>query len=731
MRLLMSLRRGTSVRRGGDEGSPTLRVWTALAVLASVFAITAHEDFGALRYQIAALVVLGFIFSWIRRRRRNTWVKAALTAGCLAAAWSFLRALSRDPYHTSIPLTVFLLWLQTLHSFDLPRRRDLLFSLLTSVVLMAVAGAFSVDATFGLFLVPYALVATVALVYNTAEAGMAASGRAAAGPDPGGGWAGVPPVSRRPLLARREVVPLAVGQLGALLAVAAVVFLLTPRFPGLFITALPFTPAVPVGDRLQGGIFNPAYPAGDDGGTRVFNPNGYFGFGPSVDLRLRGRMNEHVVLRVRTTERRNWRGLVFDVYTGTGWRIDDHRVRLHSAVVPPIALTHGQDDVYAYRGRSRRLVQTFYIQREQPNVAFAVPRVEQIYLPGGRVYVDRYTNVRLPFALERGMIYTVVSRPLEATPEQLRRAGTAYPPFILERYLQLPPTLPPRVAALARRITEGAATPYDAVAAVNRYLWREYRYDLTIGPQRRPGDAVDYFLFEERRGYCEQFASAMAVLLRAAGIPARLVTGYTPGTVHPLTGLLEVRNSDAHAWVEVFFPGVGWVEFEPTPSFPDPAALGDPAVPRWGWQGFARYLGARLATVTPPAWAAALLPAAGQAISRAAAVGVAVVVALLLVRSRRGPGQVPADPVLEAYGQMLRLLARRGLCRKAAETPREFAARIPPGAGRAEVQALTALVEAALFGRDGRAPDAAALKEMVARVRAARRFDQRSPSRHA
>ncbi|MDR7428136.1 MAG: transglutaminaseTgpA domain-containing protein, partial [Armatimonadota bacterium] len=579
----------------------------------------------------------------------------------------------------------------------------------------------SVDVTFGLFLVPYALAATVALVYNTVEAGLAAAGGVAAGPASGRGQGDRPPASPRLPLARGEVVPLAVGQLGALLAVAGVVFLLTPRFPGLFITALPFTPTVPIGDRLQGSIVNPAYPAGNDEGTQVFNPRGYFGFGPSVDLRLRGRLNEQVVLRVRTAERRNWRGLVFDVYTGTGWRIHDHRVRQHSAAVPPINLTHGQDDIYAYRGRSRRLVQTFYIQQEQPNVAFAVPQVEQIYLPGGRVYVDRYSNVRLPFTLDRGMIYTVVSRPLEATPEQLRQAGVRYPPLILERYLQLPPTLPARVVALARAVTAEAATPYDAVVAVNRYLWREYRYDLTIGPQRRPGDAVDYFLFEERRGYCEQFASAMAVLLRAVGIPARLVTGYTPGTLHPFTGLLEVRNSDAHAWVEVFFPDVGWVEFEPTPSFPDPATLGDPAVPRWGWEGFARYLSARLAAVTPPGWAATVFPSAGRALSRMAVAGVAAAVALLAVRARRGAGPEPADPVLRAYGQMLGLLARRGLRRRAAETPREFAARVAPMVGGPEVQVLTTVVEAALFGPDGRVTDAAALEEMVARVRAALR----------
>src|SRR3989304_908549 len=187
----------TRIRRGGDEGSPALRVWTALTVLVSVFAITAHEDFGALRFSIAGLVAFGFFFSWIRRRRNNTWVKLLLTAGCLWAAWVFLQALSQDPYHTSIPLTIFLLWLQPLHSFALPRRRDLLFSVLTSVVLMAVAAAFTVDMAFGAFFLPYALAACVTLVYNTAEAGMAAGGggadpRRAARRAAGGCRAGLP-----------------------------------------------------------------------------------------------------------------------------------------------------------------------------------------------------------------------------------------------------------------------------------------------------------------------------------------------------------------------------------------------------------------------------------------------------------------------------------------------------------------------------------------------------------
>jgi transglutaminase-like putative cysteine protease len=693
----LSLRRRLA---SGGEGSAALRLWTYLCVLVSVFAITAHEDFGALRYTMAGLVTAGFLLSWHRRRRRNLWVKVILSVGCLWAAWNFLRALTVDPFHTSIPLTVFLLWLQTLHSYDLPRRRDLLFSLLTSVVLMAVAAAFSVDLTYGAFFAPYALAACVALLYNTADAGREAA------------LASMAPPAATPVLRGVEALPTGAALLVVLALVGGVVFLLTPRLPGLFITTLPFTPTVPVGDRFSGGIVNPAYPQTATGET-IFNPNGYFGFGPSVDLRVRGRLNDAVVMRVRTTERRNWRGLVFDTYTGTGWRIDDHRVRQHTSAVPPIALVHGRDDVYAYRDRERRVVQTFYIQRDQPNVAFAVPRVEHIYLPGDHVYVDRYSSVRLPFTLDRGMIYTVVSRPLDPSPLRLQGAGEAYPRFILERYLQLPPGVTARTHTLAREITAPAATPYDRVQAVNRYLWRQYAYDLSIGPQRRPGDAVDYFLFEERRGYCEQFASAMVVLLRSVGVPARLATGYTPGTVHPLTGLLEIRNSDAHAWVEVFFPGTGWVEFEPTPSFPDPAALGGPGVPRWGWQGVTEYLSARLGTVTPPRWLmAALLP-----LARAAPwmLGAGVLTAVLLLgRTLRPVAPRGAErEVLAAYTAMLRRLARRGLRRAAAETPREFAERAGDLPG---VATLTGVVEEALFAPGGATPEMAAAARTAARA---------------
>ncbi|MDQ4042538.1 MAG: transglutaminase domain-containing protein, partial [Actinomycetota bacterium] len=108
---------------------------------------------------------------------------------------------------------------------------------------------------------------------------------------------------------------------------------------------------------------------------------------------------------------------------------------------------------------------------------------------------------------------------------------------------------------------------YDATLALTEYLKTTYPYDLSIPPQQENMDAVEYFLFEEQRGYCEQFGSSLAVMARSLGIPARVATGYTAGEYNPFTGLYEVKASDAHAWVEVYFPGYGWSTFDPTPGY--------------------------------------------------------------------------------------------------------------------------------------------------------------------
>jgi hypothetical protein len=154
------------------------------------------------------------------------------------------------------------------------------------------------------------------------------------------------------------------------------------------------------------------------------------------------------------------------------------------------------------------------------------------------------------------------------SPVQARAASQDYPAGFANIYLQLP-TLDPRIPELAQRITASANNPYDKSVALEGYLRRNFRYTLNL--TGAPGhDPLAHFLFESRAGHCEYFASAMTVMLRTLGIPSREVNGFLPGEYNDLAGDYIVRESDAHSWVEAYFPGNGWVTFDPTPPGPDP-----------------------------------------------------------------------------------------------------------------------------------------------------------------
>jgi hypothetical protein len=154
--------------------------------------------------------------------------------------------------------------------------------------------------------------------------------------------------------------------------------------------------------------------------------------------------------------------------------------------------------------------------------------------------------------------------------DQLRAAPAAeYPQHIRNRYLALPDTLPQRVHRLAGEITAGQATPYDKAKAIETYLRTNYPYDLNISAPPQDQDVADYFLFDLKRGYCDYYATAMVVLARSSGLPARFVSGYAAGDYDMPNAQYIVRELHAHSWVEVYFSEIGWVEFEPTGNQPE------------------------------------------------------------------------------------------------------------------------------------------------------------------
>lgn len=280
------------------------------------------------------------------------------------------------------------------------------------------------------------------------------------------------------------------------------------------------------------------------------------------------------VLEIKAPKPRYWRAVALDYYDGQQWKM--------TAIVDVVV--EADDPTVLER------VEAAYHQRETMVQRVHVLRpYGGLLLTGGqwvkadrtatfKTYVDPTTRtmdgaqlsdaaiVHGQFTLFRGSDYEVASSYSVAYMENLQEAETTYPNWIRARFLQLPANLPSRVKTLAAQITADAQNPYDKASAIERYLRENYTYDQSVEEPPSGRDGVDYCLFDSRRGYCSYFASSMAVLCRAVGIPARVVTGYTSGELDEETGVYMVRESNAHAWTEVFFPGYGWVEFEPSPG---------------------------------------------------------------------------------------------------------------------------------------------------------------------
>lgn len=167
-----------------------------------------------------------------------------------------------------------------------------------------------------------------------------------------------------------------------------------------------------------------------------------------------------------------------------------------------------------------------------------------------------------------GGSYSVTGLSSVASGAELASAGIDYPAWVSDRYLQLGDTVTPRTVELALQITEGAETPYEQATLIRDWLRANIAYDENVAAPPSGEDVVDYVLFDHQRGYCEHYSSAMTVMMRALGVPARTVVGYYPGERDDALGGYLYRQRNAHAWTEVFFPGYGWIPFEPTANRP-------------------------------------------------------------------------------------------------------------------------------------------------------------------
>jgi len=290
-------------------------------------------------------------------------------------------------------------------------------------------------------------------------------------------------------------------------------------------------------------------------------------FGSTLPLQGEISLGGGDVMQVTTSETGFLRAQVYDVYTAQGWKVGPSS-QITSTSWP--ALQPLQSAQEAVR-QLRRQVSIQVTTSKRSNVIVSAGQPLAVNIDSRVVFgpgPGDVTSVRPTRQLGEEEQYRVDSTVSNASVNALRSASTAYPAWT-QAYLQLPANLPQSIVSKAREVTVGAATAYDKAAMIEQFL-RTFAVDTKIQAAPPKQDSVEYFLFDARRGYFDYHASAMVVMLRTLGIPARIAVGYVihPEDRVPQTSVYEIDEGDAFAWPEVFFPGLGWVEFNPTPSEP-------------------------------------------------------------------------------------------------------------------------------------------------------------------
>ena len=445
-----------------------------------------------------------------------------------------------------------------------------------------------------------------------------------------------------------------------------------------------------------------------------------------------------------------WKGVALSVFDGKSWSNSFGQTQIYPAPGGIYTLPAAHEFLglpSALRGSHRFIRYRVLMEPLGTNVFFLTG--QPLNLAG---------NYRLLATDRGGAVYNLdVDHPVsrydaeselpDSPPPALRRAPDGLPENAGD-YLQVPP-LDIRIPQLAREITALSSNNYDRAAAVEQYLRTHYRYTLQL-PRAAPRDPLASFLFERKEGHCEYFASSMAIMLRTLGIPSRIITGFRTGEFNDLTGQYVVRASDAHSWVEVYFPGSGWVSFDPTPAGSIP--------PKTGWARLQLYLDAAASfwrewivnydvshqrTLSQDAvsnarcffdgvrrWTATqhrrLLHSARRAhrdISMfplrwlVGATGAALFLLLLFnfrslgrflraSRLRAHPAHAPREAASLWYGKMVRRLARLGWRKSPSQTPADFVAAIREPALQQRVAAFTCAYESARFGHSAAEADA-------------------------
>jgi len=652
------------------ENSVAARAFVFSGFCVAVLAIVLYgQDYVAPAIGVA-VTAAGHVTSYRgRSRKRGVGGQVLLASLVFASLAYFLSDSVLALFGGVLPQANFAIALVAVTSFDLKTRRNCYSSLWISLAILYLAAVYAWDYPFGILIALWAICLA-------------------------GFWVAS---HLRRMGARLSAPPAALAAvvLGAL-ALGLAGFVLIPQPAAGAPT--PLVVSLPNFVSFRGELENPALPlvqlSGDPSGATN-----------SVDLHFRGRLGDSPVMYVRTAAPAYWRGLVFDTYQGGVWTTSKHGYReLQPYILPRFLPPAPPNNLGTF-------VQVFRVLRPLPGVISAAYPIESLYAPVTGLREDAYGTFFTPDLLRPGQTYSVVSYLPNLTAKELSNEPSyAVSPDTDPAYLDTV-GLSQRASNLASAAINGhTASEIDEVMALTNYMQANFRYSQQLGHVPAGRDPVDWFLFDVKIGYCEQFATAETLMLRSLGIPARLATGYSTGSYDPVLDQSVVRERDAHAWVEVWFPNHGWVPVDPSPGYSALAATQFPS--HWAAGGIARLI--------PHLEIGAPLAALGS-LGLVAAIPPAIVIALLVVfayawlRTRRWRRGVKApggeSDLLRIYDRIQR---KRGRRRAPPETPLEYLRESRPDPLTPLLEEVTAAVNEGAYA--GRWPDAKSVRELADRL---------------
>jgi protein-glutamine gamma-glutamyltransferase len=682
----------------------------------------------------AALAFRGYLLA----RRRRVVISERWTTPLSIAYFAFFAGdyflLSRSFLTATVHLVLFAV---VVRMFSLRRDRDYGMLAIVSFLMVLASAVLTVDSVFLLFFAGFMLMAVATFILME----MRRSGRAAQ------------------FLARRShdthehrhlafsLARVTPGLALMILLGAAAMFFLLPRMSAGYLGAYSFGTDLSTGfsDRVQlGGI-------------------GQIQQSDAVVMHIQIDGDEHGQYAL------HWRGVSLAIFNGKDWSNPPERDVLFRQRDGAFSIPWSSQGVAVdsmalsqlFPARLNRSIH--YRVLMEPigtNVFFLAPWARRVSGAYRELQIDSGGAIS-DLDNQRGVgLYEADSDISTPSPELLRRDQDSLPLFALA-YLQLPHTLDSRIPQLAAQISDSAYNNYDKAAAVEKYLKTHYGYTLQL-PRSPVADPLANFLFERKQGHCEYFASSMAVMLRTLRIPARVVNGFRSAEFNDLTGNYVIRAKDAHSWVEAYFPGYGWITFDPT------APGGTVELPQ-GWSRAMLYLDAAASfwrewvisydsshqyvlsqsalSGTRSAWERGRLKARlryaqmlswarrsqrGMDLAPRRWLGSCVALGLILlalgnvrsiariIRTRRlraHPERSPDQAAAMWYERMTKYMARRGIAKSTTQTPQEFVRAIEDVRLRTLVASFTDAYESARFGNSS--DDVRRLPELFEEVEAA------------